>query len=689
MKFAKKFTAITIVLAMVLSLMSFSAFAAADVTVTSDLENATVTAEGIEVNFYLTPGSYGMGSGFAVNFDNEAFTISDVSAAGSVLKPNPATVNASNTSGKLNLFSMGTIAPTEGVAVATVKFIPKEDAAPGGYNVEVSDEYFVTDMFADLTAEANISATLTIPELINVTENYVEAAKTVEYGAEAELPTNVTLNGKNAGGEDRTATATVAWDTVDTSVIGTVTVNGVITPDSDLTVLADGVKATCEVTVTKAASTGVVVSPATIEVGMDEAATAGSDAAIAAINDALAEVTAKFTYANGEEAIPSIAWDAEDIAAVALTTVGEGVATIDGVVADTDHVLAGLNTAVSVSVNVVDISETVEFEVKDLKVGKKYQVVVTRALNEDAAEDAVMAAKDVEVKVMNGETEVATLTGSFEEGQSKLTIKTENYIAASEEGKTYTVTVKYGSRTLDSADYVVGKKATTSGTNISVPGSSKPTATATPAPTDEPTDPTDPTTPVDPTPAPIGGFTDIADVEWAQEAIVALAEAGIISGDGNGNFNPSANVTRAQFTKMIVGALGLEAAGTTTFEDCPADAWYTPYVAAAVNAGIVNGVSDTWFDAEAQITREDICTIIGRALGAETPAIELTFSDAAEISDYALDYVKLLVDLKIVNGYEDGTFGPKKNATRAEAAKMIYGVSNIITPSVPEEAPVE
>ena len=55
-------------------------------------------------------------------------------------------------------------------------------------------------------------------------------------------------------------------------------------------------------------------------------------------------------------------------------------------------------------------------------------------------------------------------------------------------------------------------------------------------------------------------------------------------------------------------------------------------------------------------------------------AQEIIFGDEAEISDYALEAVKHLSGAGIINGYEDGTFGPQRTLTRAEAARIIYGV---------------
>lgn len=170
-----------------------------------------------------------------------------------------------------------------------------------------------------------------------------------------------------------------------------------------------------------------------------------------------------------------------------------------------------------------------------------------------------------------------------------------------------------------------------------------------------------------------GKFTDVPDTFWAAADIYTLKEAGIINGKSDKEFDPEGKVTRAEFTKMIVNLFGVKASSNTvSFTDCKADDWFTPFVAAAVEAGYVKGITDTEFAPDQTITREEACTILGRAY-AQTSDKALNFTDASDIADFASAYVALLVDMGYVNGYTDGTFLPKNEITRAEAAKIIAG----------------
>ena len=182
----------------------------------------------------------------------------------------------------------------------------------------------------------------------------------------------------------------------------------------------------------------------------------------------------------------------------------------------------------------------------------------------------------------------------------------------------------------------------------------------------------------------IGGFSDIADVTWAQKAIVAMSAVDIVKGREEGKFLPYDSITRAEFVKMLIGML--EYAGRIdtadaecSFADVPEDAWYYSSVAAAVKNGIVTGVSETEFAPDANITRQDMAVMIDRAAKAANISLsngaELIFTDESEISDYALDAVKAMSKAGIINGFEDGSFSPMSNATRAQATVMLYRVA--------------
>lgn len=170
-------------------------------------------------------------------------------------------------------------------------------------------------------------------------------------------------------------------------------------------------------------------------------------------------------------------------------------------------------------------------------------------------------------------------------------------------------------------------------------------------------------------------FNDIENYSWAEESIEGLYYAGIINGMEDGVFNPAGQVTREQFCKMAVQLFGVLSYDTDTkFADVNNDAWYAPYVYSAVRAGYVQGQSDDYFGIGEPIMRQDMATILYRAMGSTSEGADLSFADNDSIASYAEEAVSALVGMGIINGYEDGTFKARGTATRAEAAKIIWGV---------------
>ncbi|MDD6484300.1 MAG: S-layer homology domain-containing protein [Clostridiales bacterium] len=171
-------------------------------------------------------------------------------------------------------------------------------------------------------------------------------------------------------------------------------------------------------------------------------------------------------------------------------------------------------------------------------------------------------------------------------------------------------------------------------------------------------------------------FNDIDSVEWAQESIYALAEKGVISKADDNRYNPHNNITRAEFAKMVSVLFGITQNGEIlSLNDVKESDWYYPYVAALYANGIVNGVSQTEFGSNAEITRQDICVILANILKPEEDAEAASFTDIDEVADYAKNAVSIMKKRGVINGYEDGSFRPKGYATRAEVAKMLYEIS--------------
>ena len=165
---------------------------------------------------------------------------------------------------------------------------------------------------------------------------------------------------------------------------------------------------------------------------------------------------------------------------------------------------------------------------------------------------------------------------------------------------------------------------------------------------------------------------------WAKADVELLANKLIVQGTPDHKFSPDSRITRAEFTALLVRALGLlEVQPDKPFTDVKADAWYAGAVGASQRAGLVTGNVDGSFLPEEDITREQMAAMIVRAVrtaGKDVAVDSKTldkFNDRSEIASWAQDAAAQAVSAGIINGATDSTFAAKKHATRAESASML------------------
>lgn len=170
-------------------------------------------------------------------------------------------------------------------------------------------------------------------------------------------------------------------------------------------------------------------------------------------------------------------------------------------------------------------------------------------------------------------------------------------------------------------------------------------------------------------------FTDVPKSHWAYDYIVSLAEKGAVSGYNDGSFCPGKNVLREEFVKILVDALGIGVSGEeANFADARGH-WSSKYIAAASANGLVSGMDRDNFGIGQNLKREDLAVILFKCLPADKQAEDISdvplFDDDADIADYARTAVYSLRKAGIIDG-DNNMFRPKDSATRAEAAKIIY-----------------
>ncbi len=181
---------------------------------------------------------------------------------------------------------------------------------------------------------------------------------------------------------------------------------------------------------------------------------------------------------------------------------------------------------------------------------------------------------------------------------------------------------------------------------------------------------------VAPKPEEFPGFSDIPKDSWGYEHAYALVKRGIISGDGANmpSMRPNDNLTRAEAAKIALLAMGAEPETGLTLDFKDADtvaSWAVPYIATAVKHGLITGYSDGTVGANDNISREQMLTILSRAMGWQTGGDEVSFTDRSEISPWAMDAIAYAVKSGVMTGYEDGSVKPKANITRIEVFALV------------------
>ncbi len=175
------------------------------------------------------------------------------------------------------------------------------------------------------------------------------------------------------------------------------------------------------------------------------------------------------------------------------------------------------------------------------------------------------------------------------------------------------------------------------------------------------------------------GFDDVDKKAWFYHSVVFAVEHGLMKGVGNNRFDPNGNVTRAMLVTLLYRNELEPDTGDldNPFADVKEDQWYTDAVLWAAEAEVVNGMTETSFEPETVISREQIATILYRYADAK----ELIFSnysqtdlsgfaDSADVSNYAEAAIKWAVRESIIAGI-DGKLAPSAPASRAQIATVL------------------
>ncbi len=158
-------------------------------------------------------------------------------------------------------------------------------------------------------------------------------------------------------------------------------------------------------------------------------------------------------------------------------------------------------------------------------------------------------------------------------------------------------------------------------------------------------------------------FADVPEGRWSNAAVAFVAKRGIFTGVGDNEFGPEIPMTRGMLMTVLARYAGADAYG---------DRWQELGLAWSVDNGISDGS-----DPEGYITREQLVTMLWRYAGTPDSSYDISsIADADQVSGYAANAVTWALETGIMNGNDDGTLAPQRNATREQVAQFFMNFIN-------------
>ncbi len=180
----------------------------------------------------------------------------------------------------------------------------------------------------------------------------------------------------------------------------------------------------------------------------------------------------------------------------------------------------------------------------------------------------------------------------------------------------------------------------------------------------------------------VDNMVSFIDVQkhWSQSFVELAAAKGIVNGIGDGIYSPNRTVTRAEFTAMLVRALGhgsMTGSTVAPYEDVQSGTWYFDAVAKGKEMGMLDFINGGNFKPDQPLIREEMASMLAAVIQLEKMLISSEFAnlegykDIDLINSEFLKDVRLMVQLNIMNGTSTNTFNPKDVTTRAQAATVL------------------
>jgi hypothetical protein len=185
----------------------------------------------------------------------------------------------------------------------------------------------------------------------------------------------------------------------------------------------------------------------------------------------------------------------------------------------------------------------------------------------------------------------------------------------------------------------------------------------------------------------VSDFTDVPGTAWYLPELEYSVAHSVINGTSATTFSPGDKMSRGQFIAILGRALNVTKTSGTKFSDVPSDQYYYGYVYWGYQNGIINGTSDSTFSPNDDLTREQMATMIGRAitnLNLQLPVENSShsrFKDSSLVASYAVDAVETCWSAGILKGDTNGTVRPRDTVIRAEGMAIVARMVQKMTTS--------
>ena len=195
----------------------------------------------------------------------------------------------------------------------------------------------------------------------------------------------------------------------------------------------------------------------------------------------------------------------------------------------------------------------------------------------------------------------------------------------------------------------------------------------------------------DPVSSPADKLTDVNFDAWFGDSVRYCVEEGIMSGVGDGRFAPAGNFTRAQMVQILFNISGEDAEeykGESGFDDVGINSWCAPAVNWAKKTGITAGVTETEFQPNRDIPRQEMIRmfyVYAEYLGYDMRELDdlSKFEDKGDVAPWAYTETQWAVAKGLISGVSESSVAPRATANRAQASRLLMQFSEFLKNTEP------